>query len=78
MSKLTHLPLQVRCEKYPYLDQTVIDFEYGLNSILTDTPELDTSFDEVDAMPFSASLGFLCFVSNISDYSRLQLAPSIK
>ena len=39
------------------------DFEQGLDSILTDsleTPELDTSLDEPDAIPSSVSSGFLC------------------
>ena len=37
------------------------DFEQGLDSILTDsleTPELDASLDEPDAVPSSVSSGF--------------------
>ena len=44
------------------------DFEHGLDSILTDfidIPELDESFEEVDAMPSSVSSGFLCSVGTI-------------
>ena len=57
------------------------DFEQGLDSILTDsleTPELDTSLDEPDAITSSVSSGFLCSVSTLSDNSKLQLAPSIR
>ena len=49
--------------------------------ILTDsveTPELDTSLDEPDAITSSVSTGFLSLVSTISDTSKLQLAPSIR
>ena len=57
------------------------DFEQGLDSILTnslETPELDVSLDEPDAVPSSVSSGFLCWVSTLSDNSKLQLAPSIR
>ena len=63
------------------MDQAVEDFEVGLVSALTDAvdrPELDASFDGVDAMPSSVSLGLLCLVSIASHNSILQLAPSIK
>ena len=56
------------------------DFEQGLDSILTDsleTPELDTSLDEHDAIPSSVSSGFLCSVNILSDNSKPQLAPCI-
>ena len=49
--------------------------------ILTDsieTPELDTSFNEPDAITSSVSSGFLCSVNTISDTSKLQLAPNIR
>ena len=48
--------------------------------ILTDsleTPELDTSLEEPDAITSSVSSGFLCSVSTLSDNSKPQLAPSI-
>ena len=48
VSSLTHFPLEPRGEDYAFLDQAVVDFEQGLDSILTDsleTPELDTSLD---------------------------------
>ena len=57
------------------------DFEQGLDSILTnslETPELDTSLDEFDAIRSSVSSGFLHLVSTLSDNSKLQLAPSIR
>ena len=57
------------------------DFEQGLDSIVTDsleTPELDASLDEPDAIPSSVSSGFLYLVSALSDNSKLQLAPSIR
>ena len=81
VSSLTHFPLEPGCEDYSFLDQVVADFEQGLVSILTDfleTPELDTSLDEPDAITSSVSFGFLCLVSTLSDNSELQLAPSIR
>ena len=80
VSSLTHFPLELGCEDYSFLDQAMADFEQGLDSILTDsleTPELDASLDEPDAVPYSVSSGFLCSVSNLSDNSKLQLATSI-
>ena len=50
--------------------------KHGHYSILTDavnTPELDASFDEADAMLSSVSSKYLCLVSTHSDNSRLQL-----
>ena len=81
VSSLTHFPLEPGCEDYAFLDQAVIDFEQGLDSILNDsleTPELDTSLEEPDAITSSVSSGFLCLVSTVSDTSKLQLAPSIR
>ena len=57
------------------------DFEQGLDSILTDsleTPELDASLDEPDAVTPSVFSGFLCSVSTVSDNSKPQLPPSIR
>ena len=57
------------------------DFEQGLDFILTNslkTPELDAFLDEPDAITSSGSSGFLHLVSTLSDYSKLQLAPSIR
>ena len=65
VSTLIHFPLEPGCKDYSILDQTVKDFEHGLDSILTDsmsTPELDASFEEAEAVPFSVSSGFLCLV----------------
>ena len=65
----------------PFLDQAVADFEQGLDSILTDsleTPDLDTSLQESDAVTYSVSSGFLHSVSTISDNFKPQLAPSIR
>ena len=45
---------------------------------LVNTPELDASLNEADAIPSSVSLGFPCLVRTVPDASRLQLAPSIK
>ena len=62
------------------MDQVVADFKQGLDSILTDsleTPELDTSLEEPDAVTSSVSSGFLHSVSTLSDNSKLQLAPII-
>ena len=81
VSSLTHFPLEPECEDYSILDQTVADFEQGLDSILTDsleTHELDTSLGEPDAITSSVSPGFLCLVITLSDNSKLQLAPSIR
>ena len=81
VSSLTHFPLEPGCEDYAFLDQAVTDFKQRLDSILTDsleTPELDTSLEEPDAITSSSvSSGFLHSVSTISDTSMLQLAPSI-
>ena len=80
VSSLTHFPLEPGCEDYAFLDQAVADFEQGLDSILTDsleTPDLDTSLQESDAVTSSVSSGFLHSVSTISDNSKQQLAPSI-
>ena len=77
---LTHFPLEPGCEDYACLDQAVVDFEQGLDSILTDsleTLELDTSLDETDVITSSVSSGFFHLVSTLSDNSKLQLAPSI-
>ena len=81
VSSLTHFPLEPGCEDYSFLDQAMADFEQGLDSILTnalETPELDTSLDEPDAVTSSVSSGFLNLVSILSDNSKLQLAPSIR
>ena len=82
MSSLTHFTLEPGCEDYVFLDQAVADFEQGLDSILTDsfeTPELDTSLDEPDAITSSSvSSGFLCSVTTLFDNAKLQLAPSIQ
>ena len=62
------------------MDQAVADIKQGLDSILTDsleTPELDTSLEEPDAITSSVSSGFLHLVSTLSDNSKLQLDPSI-
>ena len=72
VSALTHFPLEPGCKDYSFLDQAVTDFKHGFDSILmnsSNTPELDASFDEADAMPSSVSSGFLCFVST-SDKSQ--------
>ena len=78
---LTHFPLEPGCEDYSFLDQAMADFEQGLDSILTDsleTPELNASLDEPDAIPSSVSSRFLHLVSTLPDNSKLQLAPSLR
>ena len=80
VSSLTYFPLEPGCEDYAFLDQAVVDFKQGLDSILTDsleTPELDTFLDEPDVITSTISSGFLCLVSTLSDNSKLQRAPSI-
>ena len=62
MSSFNYFPCKPGCEDYSFLDQAVADFEQGLDFILTDfiqTPELDTSFDEPDAIISSVSSEFL-------------------
>ena len=62
VSSLTNFPLEPGCEDYAFLDQAVTDFKQGFDSILTDsleTPELDTSLEEPDAITSSVSFGFL-------------------
>ena len=81
VSSLSHFPLEPGCEDYSFLDQAMADFEQGLDSILTDsleTPKLDTSLDEPDAITSSVSSGFICSVSTLSDNSKQQLASSIR
>ena len=70
VSSLTHFPLEPWCEDYAFLDQAVTDFKQGLDSILTDsleTPELNISLEEPDAITSSVSSGFLCSVSAVSN-----------
>ena len=82
VSSLTHFPLEPGFEDYAFLDQAVADFEQGLDSVLTDpleTPDLDTSLDEPDAVTSSSvSSGFLHLVRTVSDNSKPQLVPSIQ
>ena len=81
MSSLTHFPLEPGCEDYSFLDQTVADFERGLDSIHTDsikTPEFDRSLDEPDAITSPVPSVLLHLVRTISDNCKLQLAPSIR
>ena len=78
---LTHFPLELGCKDYSFLDQTMADFEKGLDSILTDsleTPELDTSLHMPDAITSSVSSGLLCLVSTLSENSKPQLTSSIR
>ena len=78
---LTHFPLKPGCEDYTFLDQTMADFEHGLDSILTHSVcmlQLDISLDEADTIHFSVSSVFLHSASTVSYSSRLQLAPNIK
>ena len=59
---LTYFPLEPGCEVYSFLDQTVEDFEHGLDCIpmsSIDTPELDTSLAEADGIPSSVHSEFL-------------------
>ena len=56
VSSLIHFPLEPGCKDYSFLDQAMADIEQGLDSLLTDslqTPELDASLDEPDAIPSS-------------------------
>ena len=81
VSSLTHFPLEPDCEDYSFLDQAVVDFEQGLDSILTNSleiPELDTSLDEPGAITSLVSSRCLWSVSTLSDNSKLQLAPSTR
>ena len=81
VSSLTHFSLELGCEDYPFLDQAMADFEQGLDSILThslETPELDTSLDEPDAITSFVSSVFLHSVSTLFDNSQLHFAPSIR
>ena len=39
VSSLTHFPLELGCDDYSFLDQTVADFEQGLDSVLMDSIE---------------------------------------
>ena len=77
----TFILVEPGCKDYSFSDHAVNDFEYGLDSILTDsvdTQELDASFDVADAMPSSFSSWSLHLISIICYNFRLQFAPSIK
>ena len=66
---------------FSFLDQAVEDFGHGLDSILMDsidTPELEASYNEAEAVTSLVSSVFLYLVSTLSDTSTLQFAPSIK
>ena len=83
VSAITHFLLEPGCEDYSFLDQAVEDFEHGLDSILMDsveTPELDSSFDEGDTGPLSASSGFLHFLGTLLKLQNhsLLLASNVK
>ena len=72
MPTLTHFHLNQGLRITLSWTKAVVDFEHGLDSILTDsikTPELDASCDELDVVPSSLSSGFLGSVSTISDNS---------
>ena len=63
------------------MNKEVKDFEHGLDSALmnsVDTPELEVSSVEADAIPISVSSAFLCLVNTHSDNYKLQPAFSIK
>ena len=55
MSLLTHFLLEPRCEDYSFLTKWLktLSMVLILSTLNADTPELDASFDEVDAVPFS-------------------------
>ena len=75
----THFSLELGCEDYSFLYQAMADFEQGFDSILTDsleTPELDTSLDELDAILSSVSSGFLHLVSSLSVQQEGELTKS--
>ena len=81
MSSLNHFLPEPECEDYSFLDQAVADFEQGLDSIIidsTETPELNTSFDELDVTTSSDSSGFLYLVHIVSYTSKWQPTPGIK
>ena len=81
VSSLIHFRLEPGCDNYSFLDQEIVDFIQGLDSILTDyveTPELDSSFEKPDIATSSVFSGFLHSISTISDTSKLQLPLSIK
>ena len=62
VSILTHFSLELACEDFYFLDQAVVDFENGLDSILTGSVNLleqNASFDETNAMLYSVSSGYL-------------------
>ena len=81
VSSLTHFPWNQVVRIIIFLDLAMADLAQDLDSILTESLEttgLDASLDEPDAIPSSVSYGFLHSVSTLSDYSKLQLAPSIR
>ena len=74
-----HFTLESGCEDYSILNQTVADFDLGLDSILTDSFEilaLYACFDESEVISSSISSGFLHLVSTVSDSSKPHIACS--
>ena len=81
VSNLAHFPLELHCEDYTSVDQAVEDFEHDPDSILMDsieTPELDASFDDPDAISSLVSSEFLCLGNTFMIIFKLHLVPCIK
>ena len=82
VSTLQFFPPKPGCKGYSILDQTVEEFEQGLDSVLTDSPELDASLAEFDACLLQSSQAFstqldcsLLLASNLINYgARLELS----
>ena len=81
MWTLAHFPLRLACEDYVDLDQTVEDFEHGVDSNSTDFFNpllLNASSKELDVITSSVSSVFLNYNSTLSDSSKLHLATRVK
>ena len=70
VSALTHFPLEPGCEDYSFwtkLSKTLSMVLILSSQDSMETPELDVSFDETDAISSLVSSGFTCLVTTHSD-----------
>ena len=79
-STLTHIPLGPWCENNLFWTRhwETLSMVLILSTWSPDTPELNASFNEADAMPSSVSSGYLHWLGTIFGNSGPQHAPSTK
>ena len=69
-------PGSTGCKDYSLWDQAVVDFEHGLDSIITGSLKI-SELDESEAMASSVSSGFIHLVSTLSDNLELKTSNLI-